>query len=662
MVLLGVAAVVAVVVRGGDATTATTCRRDASRVEPLSASTPLVRDAAPERQSAVQVWVTTPDRSELLHRRDPVRFGTPADPGAPTVVVDPQQELQQMDGFGASMTDSSAEVLHRLDADARDAVVRELFDPVDGIGLSFLRQPIGSSDFTAAERHHSLDDAPPGSTDLALERFSIARDEQQVLPLLRRARELNPDLRVMGTPWSPPAWMKTSGSLVGGQLEDDPEVVDAYARYLVRFAQAYADAGVPVDYLSVQNEPQAREPDDYPAAVMPAAQQAEVIEALGPLLDEACPGVGILGFDHNWAVHRADAAAATGARPLEDDYPARLLEGPAGRWLAGTAFHAYAGDPSAMADLHEAFPDKGVWCTECSGSHTRGDAEEKVFADTLDWQARMLTIGSTRAWARSVVGWNIALDDRNGPHLGGCGTCTGLLTVHDDGSLTRTAEYYTLAHLSKFVVPGARRVASSSFGTTAGNGQVADAAFTNPDGSTALVVHNQGDGAAPFTVAVGESSFGYSLPAGALATFTWPASAAGGPGVVAVPLEGATATTEPRGEGSAAALVDDDSSTRWTSGSAQVPGQHVDVDLGGPRRFSRVALDSGGWTGDGAASFAVSVSDDGERWRQVAEGASAGQLTSVDVGEVRARHLRVASTGSSRHWWSLVDLRLYRAN
>lgn len=479
------------------------------------------RTAPPARRPGVQVWVTTPDRSELLHHRAPVAFGARVPAGGPTIVVDPSRTFQRMDGFGASMTDSSAAVLNRLAPAPRDAVVRELFDPVSGIGLSFLRQPIGSSDFTAASRHHSLDDVPAGRTDLPLEHFSIDRDEEQVLPLLRRAVELNPDLTVMGTPWSPPAWMKTSGSLVGGRLEDDPAVVEAYARYLVRFVQAYAAAGVPVDYLSVQNEPQLRHPDGYPGTDMPVRTQIAVVEALGPDLAVACPGVGILGFDHNWDTHPADLAADRG-RPVAEDYPHQLLASPASRWLAGTAFHGYAGDPSAMSALHEAFPGKGVWLTELSGSRARGQSTAQAFASTLDWQARNLTIASSRSWAKAVVGWNVALDENHGPHLGGCTTCTGLLTIHPDGTTTRNAEYYALAHLSKFVPPGAVRVASTS-GAATGDGDVTDVAFRNPDGSTALVVHNEARGPTSFTVAVRERSFRYTLPAGALATFTWPA-------------------------------------------------------------------------------------------------------------------------------------------
>ena len=488
-----------------------------------------------------------------------------------------------MDGFGASVTDSSAAVLYGLSPAAREDTMRKLFDPVRGIGVSFLRQPVGSSDFTD-EPHYTYDDVPPGATDFPLRHFSIAHDRAQILPLLRRARQLNPRLTVMATPWSPPAWMKTGDSLVGGRLKDDPAIYDAYARYLVKFVRAYAAAGVPVDYLSVQNEPQNRLPQGYPGTDMPVRQQVRVIEALGPMLRRASPRTKILAYDHNWSTHPDDVASTPPGESPETDYPYQVLAGPAARWVAGTAYHCYSGDPAAQTALHDAFPDKGIWFTECSGSHGPDDPPAQFFRDTLVWHARMIAIGTTRNWAKSVVNWNIALDSTGGPHNGGCDTCTGLVTVQPDGSVTTNAEYYTIGHLSKFVKPGAVRVASTSFGTTGWNGQIMDVAFRNPDGSTALVVHNENDDPRSFAVAVGDRTFEYTLPGGALATFTWPRHPSLRSRLDAVPLDGATATAVPAGD-SPAAAVDGDASTRWSSGQAQEPGQYLQVDLGsdGPR-------------------------------------------------------------------------------
>ena len=614
--------------------------------------------AADRDTTSARVWVTTVDRSELLAERPSAAFRTGTSPHQ-TIVVDPDVTYQEVDGFGASITDSSADVLHRLAPAVREETMRKLFDPVRGIGVSFLRQPIGSSDFTAEAEHYTYDDVPPGRTDFGLRHFSIAHDQAEILPLLRRAKQLNPALKVMGTPWSPPAWMKTTDSLVGGRLKDDPAIYDAYARYLVKFVQAYAASGVPVDYLSLQNEPQHRTPDAYPGTDMPVAQQIKVIEALGPLLREASPHTKILAYDHNWSTHPNDVAATPPGEDPETDYPFRVLEHPAARWVAGTAYHCYSGDPAAQTALRDAFPDKGIWFTECSGSHGPGDPPAQVFRDTLKWHARNVVIGTTRNWAKSAVNWNIALDSAGGPHNGGCGTCTGLVTVHPDGTVSTDAEYYTIGHLAKFVKPGAKRVASTSFGTTGWNGQIMDVAFRNPDGSTALVVHNQNDDPRTFAVSVGERMFEYTLPGGALATFTWPRAKALDSDLDPVPLDGATATATPAG-GNPAAAVDGDASTRWSSGGAQEPGQHLQVDLGRDTKFRRVAIDSGGNLGDYARGWQLSVSDDGADWRVLASGAGVGQLTTVDVPRTRARYLRVSTTASAGDWWSVADVRLYR--
>jgi glucosylceramidase len=219
-------------------------------------STPIVvlgpsGHAAQPRVPRAHVWVTTPDGVERMHDRGTIAFARGAGSDRLTITVDPSLRYQTMDGFGASITDSSASVLSELDPATRDATMRDLF-VTDG--LSFLRQPIGSSDFVDGA-HYTFDDMPSGQTDYALDHFSIDHDKAEILPLLRQALALNPDLKVMGTPWSPPAWMKTNDSLVGGRLIDDPRIYQAYADYLVKFVQAYQAAGVPVWGLTIQNEP-----------------------------------------------------------------------------------------------------------------------------------------------------------------------------------------------------------------------------------------------------------------------------------------------------------------------------------------------------------------------------------------------------------------------
>ncbi len=249
----------------------------------LTATTVVVSPAGQGAQPSpprVHVWVTTPDGAEQMHDRGTVPFAAGAASDQLTITVDPSRRYQRMDGFGASITDSSASVLMELDRATRDATMRDLF-VTDG--LSFLRQPIGSSDFVDGP-HYTFDDVPAGATDYDLSHFSIDHDRARILPLLRQALALNPDLKVMGTPWSPPAWMKTNDSLVGGRLIDDPRIYRAYAEYLVRFVRAYQSAGVPIWGLTIQNEPQNRTPSGYPGTDLPTRQAAQVIDRLGPAL------------------------------------------------------------------------------------------------------------------------------------------------------------------------------------------------------------------------------------------------------------------------------------------------------------------------------------------------------------------------------------------
>ena len=459
-----------------------------------------------------RAWLTTGDRTSLLAEQPPQALGAP-DPAAPTIAVDPSRAYQRMEGFGASITDSSAHLLAR--SPDRDAIMRDLFDPRRGLGLSYLRQPMGASDFVAGE-HYTYDDVAPGQTDFRLKHFSIAHDRTEILPLLRQALRLNPGLKVMATPWSPPAWMKTNDSLVGGRFKDDPRVYDAYARYFVRFVQEYRRAGVPIDAVTLQNEPQNRNPSGYPGMDLRDDEEARLVVAVGRAFQRARIHTKILGYDHNWSLHPNDVGPPDD--PANAEYAASLLSNPAAsRYLAGTAFHCYSGDPDRQSVLHDAFPQKDVYFTECSGSESGDPAT--TFPDTLHWHTRFLTVGAVRNWAKTVITWNLALDPSGGPHNGGCGTCFGVVTVDPaTGHATPTADYYVLGHVTRFIRPGAVRVDS----TLAGNAW--NVAFRNPDGSIVLVVVNDDWGTTTqrFDVSAGGTAFSYDLPAGAVATFVLP--------------------------------------------------------------------------------------------------------------------------------------------
>jgi glucosylceramidase len=334
--------------------------------------------------------------------------------------------------------------------------------------------------------------------------------------LLRQARALNPNLKVMATPWSPPAWMKTNGSLVGGRLIDDPRVYHAYARYFVLFVHAYKRAGVPIDALTLQNEPQNRAPSGYPGMDLRDDEEARLVVAVGRELRRDGLRTKILGYDHNWALHPNDVGPPDDA--ANPEYARSLLEDPgANRYLAGTAFHCYSGDPERQSVLHDLFPRKDIYFTECSGTQSGNPAT--TFPDTLHWHTRFLTVGAVRNWAKTVITWNLALDPAGGPHNGGCDTCIGVVTIDPAaGQATPTADYYVLGHVTRFIRPGAVRVDS----TVAGNAW--NVAFRNPDGSLVIVVVNDdwGSTAQRFNVAAGGQAFSYELPAGAVATFTVP--------------------------------------------------------------------------------------------------------------------------------------------
>jgi glucosylceramidase len=619
-------------------------------------------DSAPT--SSAHLWLTTPDGRYKMSDMGSVPFASTT-PAAPTVVVDPSRTFQRMSGFGGAITDSSAVVLYRLSPRVRQATMRSLFDPRVGDGLSYLRQPIGGSDFVATAPY-TYDDVPAGATDYPQRHFSIAHDEAKILPLLRQAMRLNPHLQIMATPWSPPAWMKTSHSLIGGRLLDQSRVYRSYALYLYKFLQAYRARGVLVSAITVQNEPQNRNPSGYPGTDMPARQEEKVIEDLGPMLRAGGLRTKILGYDHNWSEHPNDIASTPPDETSDvNDYPQEILSSPAARWVSGTSYHCYYGDPSAMTTLHNEFPSKDIYMTECSGSQSGDPAN--TFSDTLKWHARNLIIGSPRNWAKTVINWNVALDPSGGPHVGGCATCTGIITVGPGDQVTRNAEYYTLGHLSRFVPPGAVRIASTSFGTTGWNGQVMDVAFRDPDGTTVLVAHNENDNPQAFAVREGDRSFTYTLPGGALATFTW----RGQPSPQALQEldpSGWHATANPDGPSNpccqgdvAANAVDDDASTRYSTGTGQQPGQYLQVDLGRLEPVRQIVFDTGSGTGDYPRGYRVQVSSDGAAWSTAADGSGSGQLTAVPLSGAPIRFVRMTLTQSSSSWWSVADVRAYVA-
>ncbi len=446
--------------------------------------------------NAVQAWETWTDQSRLLAPVAGLAFGAKP-PLALNIEVDTSQRFQEMVGFGASITDASAWLIqNRMSPVQRQALLQDLFGKPPGIGLSFTRLTIGASDFSMT--HYSLDDVAKGQTDEELKNFSIEPMRADVLPVVKSARAINPNLQIMASPWSAPGWMKTSDSLIKGKLR--PEAYGAFARYLGKYADAMEAEGLPLFALTLQNEPN-DEPADYPGMRVDAASRAQFIGGyLGPALAPRAKPVRILDWDHNW---------------IDPQSPLDVLADPKARaFVSGVAWHCYMSDDvAAQSRVHDAYPDKDAYFTECSGGKWKPDWRE-----TLPWFMRYLIIGTTRNWARGVLLWNLALDENDGPHLGGCNDCRGVVTIDSKtGEVTRNFDYYALAHASRFVRPGAQRIASSS-----GEGRLESVAFQNADDkSIVLIVVNRAANTRQFSVSMGGRSFEHKMPGASVVTFVW---------------------------------------------------------------------------------------------------------------------------------------------
>ena len=443
--------------------------------------------------SVITVFESSEELHESLAQKLALHFGAVRAPSL-TIRIEDGSKYQQIDGFGASLTDSSAWLLAQLADAQRKELLVKLFHPTKGAGLSILRQPMGASDF--ALEHYSYDDLPPGEKDPELKRFSIDHDRAYLIPILREALAINPHLKIIATPWSPPGWMKTSDSLIQGALL--PSAYAALSRYFVKYVKSYEAAGVPIYAVTMQNEP-LYEPTDYPGMRLTATEQTQFLrDHLGPAFREAGIKAKVLVFDHNWDLI---------------DYPIQVLNDPgAARFAAGTAVHCYGGNVTAQSELQSRFPEKGIWLTECSGGEWQ---KGKV----LEAQVRLI-IGALRNWGKSVVLWNLALDNHSQPHRGGCSNCRGVVTINpavSPAQITPTVDFTALAHAAQFVAPGAYRIESNTFE----QGSLEDVAFENPDGSIVLIVLNSGDTPMAFNIGWRGKYASCKLEGAAVATFRW---------------------------------------------------------------------------------------------------------------------------------------------
>jgi len=446
--------------------------------------------AAPK--GSVSGWVTTPDQKQLLQRQPQALKFKKTTPSGPVIELDDSQRFQTMDGFGYCLTGGSAELLHAMSAPARAKLLRELFGtgPQD-IGVSYLRLSIGASDLD--DQVFSYDDLPAGQTDPTLTHFSLAPDEKHLIPVLKEILAISPGIKILGSPWSPPTWMKTNDASKGGSLK--PEHYGTYAQYLVKYIQGMKAAGVTIDAITPQNEP--LHPGNNPSLLMLAEQQAEFIgQHLGPAFQKAGLKTKIICYDHN-----AD----------KPEYPLTVLgNATANPYVDGSAFHLYAGPIEALSKVHDAFPKKNVYFTEqWVGSKTD-------FAGNLGWHAKTLFIGAPRNWARVVLEWNLAADPQQNPHTpGGCTECLGAITLAPNDQVTRNVAYYAVAQASKFVRPGAVRVGSTSAGV------LPNVAYRTPTGGHVLLVQNDQPTAQTFSLRYQSQAVALTLPAGAVGTYTW---------------------------------------------------------------------------------------------------------------------------------------------
>ncbi|UMY65515.1 MULTISPECIES: glycoside hydrolase family 30 beta sandwich domain-containing protein [unclassified Flavobacterium] len=457
---------------------------------PKLAPTPKTETSS--KATVAEFWLTTPDKSVLFSRRPDLSEAEV--PSETTIAVDASKTYQDIDGFGLCLTGGSAQLISRMSPEAQAALLQELFG-TDGnhIGLSVLRLSIGSSDLD--DRIFSYDDLPVGQTDPELQQFSIENDRRTgLIKILKKIKAINPSLYLMGSPWSAPTWMKTNGYAKGGSLK--PEYFPAYAQYFVKYIKAMEAEGLPIDAITIQNEP--LHPGNTPSMYMEAKQQALFVSKhLGPAFAKAGIRTKIILYDHNCD------------RP---DYPISILDDPSAKAFSdGSAFHLYGGSVDALTKVHDAHPDRNLYFTE---QWTGGPGD---FPNDLKWNVENLTIGASRNWSRMVLQWNLASDPQYNPHTddGGCTSCMGAITLDGD-NVKRNVAYYHLAHAAKFVRRGSKRIESNLIEG------LPNVAFLTPDGKKVVIVVNTSTVGKGFSIAANGRAYAAYLGAGAVGTFILP--------------------------------------------------------------------------------------------------------------------------------------------
>ncbi len=456
---------------------------DSSTPAPTPTPTP-----TPTPVNNVDFWFTANDQSVLLQKQSGIlSFGTVAN-NNPFIDIDSTQTFQTIDGFGFTLTGGSAYVINQLSSTDKTNLLQELFGTSStSIGISYLRISIGASDLNASV--FSYDDMPSGQTDPTLANFSLSNDMTDLIPLLKQIIAINPNIKILGSPWSPPVWMKDNSSSIGGGLQT--QYYNVYAQYFVKYIQAMKAQGITIDAITPQNEP--LNPGNNPSMVMTALQEADFIKnSLGPAFQTASITTKIIVYDHNCD---------------QPTYPTTILsDATAYSFVSGSAFHLYAGDISALSTVHNLYPNKQLYFTE------QYTASSGNFGGDLMWHLKNVIIGSMRNWSRNALEWNLANDPTYGPHtVGGCTTCKGALTI--GSGITRNVGYYIVAHASKFVPAGSVRIYSNI------SGSLYNVAFLTPTGQKVLIVENDATSAASFNIRFNGKWVSSALPGGGVATY-----------------------------------------------------------------------------------------------------------------------------------------------
>jgi len=608
----------------------------------LVASTSLLVPITAGAATTVNVWISSADTNGPVLKLQPqtaVTFATDSPNSNPIIQVNDTQLYQKWEGGGASFTDSAAYLVNeKLSATLRDQLMSAIFDPNTGIGVSYLRNPMGASDLTRVV--YSYDD-----TCCDLSDFSINYDLTDILPLTKQARTLNPELTLQMNAWSPPAWMKDNNSMIGGGIL--PTRYQALADYYVKTIQGYEAQGVHVNYVTLNNEPTCCSGINYPSVWnITSANMSDMLKNYWfPDFQANGLTTKILLLDFNWQNRSL-------VEPLLQD--SAITSSP---FYGGVAYHGYGGDPSVMTELHNLYGAK-AYVTERSGFGNDWGQFRQDFQDMIN---------SARNWGGAFVKWPVATDENRGPHTGGCSTCTGLATVHiadaQAGQYTLGVEYYSMGHFTKFVRNGAYRAYTPDIQTSG----VWNVAFKNPDNSIALIAFNPSNTApVTFKVLWNGQSFNYTLQASQAATFKW---CCGANLVTPTPQttlppplsrSGWTATASSNATSDVPQnMLDGDSGTRWSTGTPQVNGQWIRVDMGAAKTFDEVVLDVGNSFGDYPRGYQLFVSNDGTNWGSAIASGVGDVQTFITFPAQTARYIKVVQTGSASSWWSAAEFLVY---